>query len=91
MIWFIKKVNRIPTHCDVAYESIVVWHMRVSLLAIGRMIRVWMLICQNKSVNMVIIFASYYVDNHCNTCLVVVLSHAYLKLAFRLSQNLMKT
>ncbi len=30
----IKKVNRIPTHCGVAYES-------VHSLAIGHVIRVW--------------------------------------------------
>ncbi len=32
--WIIKKVNRIPTHCGVAYES-------VRSLARGHMIRVW--------------------------------------------------
>ncbi len=33
--WIIKKVNRIPTHCGVAYES-------VRSLARGHMIKVWM-------------------------------------------------
>ncbi len=34
MTWIIKKVNRIPTHCGVAYES-------VCLLVRGHVIRVW--------------------------------------------------
>ncbi len=34
MTWIIKKVNRIPTHCGVAYES-------VCLLARGHVIGVW--------------------------------------------------
>ncbi len=38
--WIIKKVNRIPTHCGVAYES-------VCSLARGHMIRV----CQECSTN----------------------------------------
>ncbi len=32
--WIIKNVNRIPTHCGVAYES-------VGLLARGHVIRIW--------------------------------------------------
>ncbi len=34
MTWIIKKANRIPTHCGVAYES-------VCSLARGHVIRVW--------------------------------------------------
>ncbi len=36
MTWIIKKVNRIPKHCDVTYES-------VCSIARGHMIKVWVL------------------------------------------------
>ncbi len=39
--WIIQKVNRIPTHCDVTYES-------VHSLAIGHVIRVWVCVCEKK-------------------------------------------
>ncbi len=39
--WIIKKVNRIPSHCDVIYES-------VHSLARGHVIRVWWLHCNGK-------------------------------------------
>ncbi len=56
VIWFIKKVNRIPTHCRVAYKSIF-------SLARGHMIRVWLGAVPNVASSATALWASSFALN----------------------------
>ncbi len=67
MTWTIKKVNRIPTHCGVAYES-------VHSLSRGHVIIVWPVQSSNLKRSLMNMIDKYHdsqeivvIDNHHNS------------------------